>query len=169
MMATLYYAARLAPDCDPHGRRARRVQSGEAEALLSDLRAAAGLPQGPSSKSHARAMCAVAAAESGRVGVDVEWIGAARDLTALARFLLDSADFGGDVEALYRVWTFREAAFKAFGVFPDLAQRRSVFLARDHGEAPWRWGEGALLFRRLERDFQMCVAWDQAGAFTRLL
>ncbi len=80
----VFFAVRLAASACPQARRPRETQSAEAAGLLEELRAAAGLPSGPQSKSHSRALVAVAIAYHGCVGVDVEFIGATSNSAALS-------------------------------------------------------------------------------------
>ncbi|MEJ0058676.1 MAG: hypothetical protein WDM79_03370 [Terricaulis sp.] len=107
----------------------RADQSPAAADLLDALRRETGVAEGPSSKSHSRVVVAAALAERGRLGIDVEYCDAGRDLAGLSRYLL-GADAALHVAAFYRLWTFHEAYFKAFGVASDRALRRAVLEAR---------------------------------------
>lgn len=120
----VHYAVRLLAGAAVGSRVARADQRAAAAKLLADVRQSAGLAAGKSSKSHSRALVAAALAPEGRVGIDVEFLDPRRDIGAVARYLMDAdtADRGG----AYRVFTFREAYFKAMGSWPAQALMRGV-------------------------------------------
>jgi len=112
-----------------HTRIARRIQSATGEELNGVLRWRTGIASGVTSKSHSRAVVASALARTGRVGIDVEYRAPGRAIEKIARFLMD-ADVRDDA-AGYRVFTFREAYFKAFGDWPEKTLLRDVASRRD--------------------------------------
>lgn len=164
--AMLYYACALAPDVLPMARRPHDQQSEAAEALLGALRRATRIAGGPSSKSHSRAMSAVALIGSGQVGVDVEFACTRRNKAGLAQFLLGEDGLAG-WPAIYRLWTLREAYFKAFGIFPD-----RQLLQDAHASWPLhaaRWGQGPMQARHEQRidpasgaAFHLTLVWSGA-------
>lgn len=79
---------------------------------------------GPASKAHARALMAAAVSPSGQVGVDVEFFAPGRPIQAIAHWLMAAA--ARDDLAAYRVFTFSEAYFKAFGDWPARELLRDV-------------------------------------------
>jgi hypothetical protein len=158
----VFFAVRLAETADPQARRYRSTQSAEATRLLVDLRSAASLFSGPQSKSHSRALSAAAVSRKGCIGVDVELIGAARDNAALSWFLIDG-DHEPAVERLYRTWTFREAFYKAFGAFPDLAARRFVCRADVKDGESFRMGDASVLHARVADGFMLTLVWSGEG------
>lgn len=162
----LYYACGLAKDVLPTARAPHSQQSLAAEALLGALRQATRLEAGPSSKSHSRAMSAAAIVGSGQVGVDVELACTRRNRAGLAQFLLGE-DGLADWPEIYRLWTLREAFFKAFGRFPD-----RQFLQEAHKSWPLYaacWGQGPMRARHEQRidpasgaAFHLTLVWTGA-------
>jgi phosphopantetheinyl transferase len=104
-------------------------QSPAAAALLNALRRETGVAEGPSSKSHSRAVVAAALGEHRRIGIDVEYCDARRDLAGLSRYLLGADAAALSLSEFYRLWTFHEAYFKAFGAASDVTLRRAVLEA----------------------------------------
>jgi len=135
----------------------RALQSAAANALLEDLRARTGIRAGPSSKAHSRDLAAAALGE-GRIGVDIEYRAPGRPIRAIAHHLMGSA---AETEpAAYRVFTFREAYFKAFGDWPSPTLLR---LAAGAAE-PGRWACGGLQIRHepICEDFSLTLVWTGA-------
>ncbi len=158
----LYYSYALWPGAKPAARWPRAQQSHAAAVLLADMRAQTGLAAGPCSKSHSRALAAAAVAISGSLGVDVELADPARAITALARQLLgrESALSHWD---FYRLWTFREAYFKAFGAFPGEALLRCAEQAGRMQPAGYRLGCVQVHHQVIFGAFQLAAVWN--GAF----
>jgi phosphopantetheinyl transferase len=114
--------------------------------LLSALRQASGILEGVSSKAHSRAAAAVAVAADGPIGIDIEYRDPERAIVDIARWLgVDTAD----ARTAYRVFTFREAYFKAFGVWPEKLLLRDV---STRGAAQYRIANA-------------CVLHEDAGSF----
>ncbi|MBX9747440.1 MAG: 4'-phosphopantetheinyl transferase superfamily protein [Hyphomonadaceae bacterium] len=139
----------------PYGKRlARAMQSDAAEELCAVLRRDTGIAAGPSSKSHSRAVVAAALARAGHVGIDVEFRAPGRPIDKIALFLSGAAVTGED--AGYRVFTFREAYFKAFGDWPEKA------LLRDVGsriEARYSMAGIQVLHEAVYGDFMLTLVW----------
>jgi len=137
-------------------RIARAIQGATGEELCAVLRDRTGIAAGVSSKSHSRAVVASALARVGRVGVDVEYRAPGRPMDKIARFLMD-----GDIRdeaAGYRVFTFREAYFKALGDWPSKALLRDVATAREERYAC----EGLEVWHRDVADcFMLTLAWSR--------
>ena len=140
----------------PYGKRlARALQSVAAEELCAALRRDTGIAAGPRSKSHSRAVVAAALVRSGQVGVDVEYRAPGRPIDKIARYL-SGADVGGE-HAGYRVFTFREAYFKAFGDWPEKAMLREVAGVQD---ARYLVGDGVhVLHEDAYGDFVLTLVW----------
>jgi hypothetical protein len=126
--------------------------------LLADLRAQTGISAGPSSKAHSRSLTAAAALSRGRIGVDVEYRAPARRIGAVAALLMGSDP--EDDHAAYRVFTFRESYFKAFGDWPD---RTLLRMAADAAE-PGGWAAGNMSVRHepVGDDFALTLVWTDA-------
>jgi hypothetical protein len=139
----------------PYGKRlARAVQSAAAEELCAVLRRDTGIADGPRSKSHSRAVVAAALARDGQVGVDVEYRSPGRPIDKIARYLS-----GGEVsseDAGYRVFTFREAYFKAFGDWPETALLREV---ADAAGARYALGPVQILHEDVFGEFMLTLVW----------
>lgn len=118
----LLYAAKPLAGVAPGARIPRAKESAAAEAFLQSLRSRA--PEGASSKSHARGMAAAAAASKGIVGIDLEYRQPGRDIAAIAHWLMGAP--ARDELSAYRVFTYREAYFKATGDWPEAAALRFV-------------------------------------------
>jgi hypothetical protein len=147
----------------PGARVARGAQSAAAEALLKALRARAGDANGPVSKAHARTLAAAALAPGGRVGIDVEYRQPGRDIVSIATWLAGPRVM--DEATAYRLFTFREAHFKAFGVAPDRALMLDVANAR--AEA-LRVGEMDIRFEAIGGAFMLALVWTCGGAPVRI-
>ncbi len=151
----LVYELRLVPGAARGARVAHALQSAEAADLLAALRQRTGLAEGPSSKSHSRDLVAVAVAKAGLVGIDVEFRAPDRPIEKVAEHLgapVANADGG------YRVFTFWEAYFKAFGNWPAKDLLREVAASV---EPLQRVGGMAMLHQVIERDFAFTLVWDQ--------
>jgi len=122
----LLYAAEPLAGVAPGARPARAMQSAAAETLLQSLQAHG--PGGAVSKAHARGWVAAAAAVEGNVGIDLEFRQPGRDIAAIAQWLLDRPV--DDAASAYRVFTYREAYFKALGDWPSSRLLRAVAEAR---------------------------------------
>jgi len=132
----------------------RPAQSAAAADLLADLRRSAGVAGGPSSKSHSRDRVAVALAECGRVGIDIEYRAPGRPIEKIAGYLM-RAD-APSYEAAYRVFTFYEAYFKAIGAFPEPDLLR-VVAAAPVSEV----GTVRMLHHDVEDAFALTLVWAQ--------
>lgn len=113
----LLYAVSSLAGVAPGARPPRARQSAAAEALLQSLRVE--LPEGAASKAHARGMAAAAVTAQGCVGVDLEYRQPGREIGAIAAWLLGAP--APDEASAYRVFTYREAYFKALGDWPSVA------------------------------------------------
>lgn len=151
----LRYDVRLVPGAARGARVAHALQSAEAADLLAALRQQAGVTVGPSSKSHSRDLVAVALAEAGRVGVDVEFCAPERPIEKIASHLGAPVE---DAASGYRVFTFWEAYFKAFGEWPEKALLRAISGSR---EPLQQAGGMAMLHQVVEEDFAFTLVWDQ--------
>lgn len=147
--ARLHYAARRIGGAAAEARLPRAVQSEAAEALSQEV---SGGHAGNRSKAHARGWVAAASASEGRVGIDLEFHAPGRDIRAIVRWLMD-ADAPDDASA-YRVFTFREAYFKAMGALPAQALLRAAAA----GES--RFGAARALFETPAPDFTLALVWD---------
>lgn len=161
----LYFAFSLAAVMAPTARRPRAAQSAAAAALLSSLRARAGLWAGPSSKSHSRAACAAAVVADGPVGIDVEFACPSRDRAGMARFLLDEAQ-EPSLRDLYRLWTFREAYFKAFGAMPGARLLHHAHQAIAANPDGYHLEGFAVRHLEIAAAFQLTVIWNGRTAAT---
>jgi hypothetical protein len=137
-------------------RVARSLQSATAEALLQELRAQTGIA-GPSSKAHSRALAAAAVARA-RVGIDVEYRAPERRIEEIASYLMGTSPH--DASAAYRVFTFREAYFKAFGDWPDKHLMREAANAAEPGE--WACGLVRVRHESIGEDFNLTLVWSEA-------
>lgn len=159
----VHYSVRLLAGESPGARIVRTRQSVAAAALLAELRLAAAIPAGASSKAHTRALMAVTVAGAGRIGIDAEYFDSRRDIRAVARWLMQ-ADAADDAAA-YRVFTFREAYFKAIGEMPEPALLRDVALERSgRFELP----EGLSVLQEIVADdFALTLVWEGGGTPVR--
>jgi hypothetical protein len=151
----LRYELRLVPGAARGQRVAHALQSAEAADLLAALRQRAGVAEGPSSKSHSRDLVAVALAEAGRVGVDVEFRAPDRAIEKIAAHLGAPV---ADAARGYRVFTFWEAYFKAFGDWPEKGLLRAV---AGSSEPLQQAGGMAMLHQVVEHDFAFTLVWGQ--------
>jgi hypothetical protein len=151
----LRYELRLVAGAARGARVAHALQSAEAANLLAALRQRTGVAAGPSSKSHSRDLVAVALAEAGRVGVDIEFRTPQRPIEKIAAHLGAPVT---EAAAGYRVFTFWEAYFKAFGAWPEKALLRAV---AGSAEPLQEAGGMAMLHQVVERDFAFTLVWDQ--------
>jgi hypothetical protein len=116
------------------------------------------------SRSHSRGMVGAAlAAGPGRpLGLDLEWMDAARDWREIAAWY-----FGGaapdrlDLTGFYRAWTFGEAWFKAVGTLPASAAWLAASADLGDRGVPFAPKGGlCALHRRIGADFMLCLVWD---------
>jgi hypothetical protein len=135
----------------------RLLQSAAAAALLADLRARTGISNGPSSKAHSRSLMA-AALSRGRIGVDVEYRAPGRRIGAVAALLMGSDP--EDDHAAYRVFTFRESYFKAFGDWPGRDLLRVAASAAEPGA--WSARDMKVRHERIGDDFALTLVWTDA-------
>jgi hypothetical protein len=161
--AACSYATMWAPGAH-QARLARPVQSAAADHLLQTLRSRTQIPDGPASKAHARALVAAAVSPSGQVGVDVEFFAPARPIQAIAQWLM--AATARDDLAAYRVFTFREAYFKAFGDWPA----RGLLLEVADADANLYVldGDMQVLHERISEDFLLTLVWRGAERAQRV-
>ncbi|HVZ99872.1 MAG TPA: 4'-phosphopantetheinyl transferase superfamily protein [Caulobacterales bacterium] len=157
------YAVAFQPAPQPGARLPRAVQSGAAEKLLQDLRRASGVEAGAWSKSHARTCAAAALAPRGGVGIDVEFRAPGRRIVEIAQ-VLAGAPVANDA-AGYRLFTFREAYFKAFGRFPAPPLLRDVAGRR---ERIFQTGAFDVLHEAIAPDFMLTLVWTGGGDPRRL-
>lgn len=145
-----------------------RQQSAAVRRLLSDVMATA---RGSSvtseqgdSLSHSRGVAAAATSGLGRVGIDVEYICSRRNIQAILEAFLGPLDETVSPAAFYRVWTFGEAYFKAFGILPEAEILDRVFrhhsgeglYRADHHKSP---GVGVLHSKPFD-DFSLTITWE---------
>lgn len=131
---------------------------------------------GPSfNLSHSGDVVAVALAESGRLGVDVEHMRDLRDLTALARTTFRTDELGALMampetsrfEAFYRIWTRKEAVLKALG--HGLSQLSAISVFAEAGPpglaaielADERLSSWNLYSMEADSSHPLAVAWDR--------
>jgi hypothetical protein len=158
-----HYSARVLPGL-ASARIPHSEQSLAAAALLDELRRVTGVAAGPSSKSHSRALVAAALSDEGRVGIDVEYCDAGRDLAGLSRYLLGADAPALDLSDFYRLWTFHEAYFKAFGVASDVALRRFVLGARGAFGETFEVATGVCVMHAAPADgFALSLVWGGAS------
>lgn len=163
----LYFAHVQAPGACPTARHPRAQQSLAAARLLADLRARTGLDCGPSSKSHSRAISAAAIAASGQIGVDVEFACPARNLEGISQFLLGSTPLPSPCD-IYRLWTFREAYFKAFGAPPSPAMMEDARHACAAQLAGYCLGAIKVPHFEIDAHFQLTLVWNGDFAAHRI-
>lgn len=139
----------------PYGKRlARALQSAAAEELCAVLRRDTGMADGPRSKSHSRAVVAAALVRDGQVGVDVEYRAPGRPIEKIARYLSGGEVSGED--SGYRVFTFYEAYFKAFGDWPEKKLLRDVAGAT---RARYAFGRVEVLHENVFDAFILTLVW----------
>jgi hypothetical protein len=146
-------------------RAAQRLLADRAEAEARER--LAGGPGTRVSRSHSRGVSgALAGDASVRLGLDIEFAGAARRWREIIASFADVVPPGADAVACCRAWTFIEAWYKAFGERPapalvsacaaaDLVLDRSIRIDR-HGVAAWRRHLG------LGGGFEACLVWTGA-------
>jgi hypothetical protein len=66
-----------------------------------------------------------------------------------------------DEKAAYRVFTFREAYFKAFGVWPDRDLLRRAADAAEPGD--WRTDNVRIRHEAIGDDFNLTLVWSEAS------
>lgn len=156
------YAVKPLPGVAPGARPPRAVESAAAEALLQALMRDA--PGVAFSKAHARGFVAAAIAGEGRIGVDLEYRQPGRDIGAIAAWLGAPAR---DAASAYRVFTYREAYFKALAAWPDVALLRLVEAA----DLPDFQTPDGLYVRHEEAapDFVLTLVWSARSAPRRLV
>lgn len=151
----LHYAVQLAAGVAVGTRLPRAVQSAAAANLLAELERSTGIRTGWTSKAHSRAMSAAALSSEASVGIDVEFEALGRDIRAVARWLLD-APVADDVAA-YRVFTLREAYFKATGDWPSADILR---LAAENEAPRYRTPDGFEVLHETPADsFVLTLVW----------
>jgi hypothetical protein len=134
------------------------VQSKAAAELAERLQSANG-PATLISKSHSRALVAVACAVPpvAALGIDIEWMAPDRRFAGILSHFMSDAPAAPDRDCFYRAWTFFEAHFKAYQCWPDDAEIREVLRTRDED---WQTARGnRLIQRRICDDFQLTVLW----------
>lgn len=157
------YATMWAPGAH-QARLARALQSAAANDLLQALRARTGVPAGSASKAHARGLIAAAVSPEGVVGIDAEFFAPGRPIQAIARWLMAAS--ARDDLAAYRVFTFREAYFKAFSNWPprgllrDVSERAASEYALD--------GDIRVLHELVSADFLLTLVWRGAARAERV-
>lgn len=161
LLAPLYAVKPLA-GVAPGARPPRAAQSAAAEALLQALkRRGSGRAF---SKAHARGLVAAAVAGEGCVGIDLEYRQPGRDIGAIAAWLGAPAR---DAASAYRVFTYREAYFKALGDWPAIALLRHV---EANDAADFRTSDGLNVRHEAPvPDFALTLVWSADGAPRRLV
>jgi hypothetical protein len=163
-MGHVLYAIATIPSADIHARLPRKLQSEAAAKLAARLSGLAGLP-GRISKSHSRAVVAVASADAevSGLGIDVEWMRPDRPFDAILRSFAPTLAGAVDADAFYRAWTYLEAHFKAWQRWPGEAEIEEV-LVTPPSVAPWQTRAGnQILQQRVAGDFQLTVLWQCRG------
>lgn len=156
----LHYAVQLTAGVPVGARQPRAVQSAAAADLLARLERDVSIAASWTSKAHSRAMSAAALSSVGRVGIDVEFEAPGRDIRAVARWLLDGP-VANDAAA-YRVFTFREAHFKATGDWPSIDLLR---FAAESRATRYRTPEGfEVLHDKPAGSFLLTLVWRGPGA-----
>lgn len=158
----LLYAAKPLAGVAPGARPPYAAQSAAAAALLQGLRAAGA--GGAASKAHARGMAAAAAVSEGLVGVDIEYRQPGRDMAAIAAWLMGAP--APDELSAYRVFTYREAYFKAIGDWPGAAALRFVAAAQ---QTSFQTPDGLNVQAGLEGDgFVLTLVWSASCGARRV-
>ncbi len=157
------YAVRFITGAALGARLPRLVQSAAAEDLLGDLRRLTD-GAGASSKSHARACVAAGLAFEGPVGIDVEYRAPGRPIEAIAHYLMGT--HAPDETGAYRVFTFREAYFKALGDWPA---RDALQIAATATADRYRIGDLNVLHEEISPEFLLTLVWRGGGEAVRLL
>lgn len=161
---TASYAVRFIAKFPRDARVPRPILSEAAASLLAELRAETGLFEGPSSRAHSRNGIAVAATPEGRIGIDIEHRLPTRPIRDIARLLMDATPT--DDDAAWRVFTFHEAYFKAFGEMAGPARLRAV---AGTTTPTYRTTEGLnVLHETVDGDFALTLVWDGPVEAVRL-
>ncbi len=167
--ARIFYSTDILPTDDIRARLPKRQQSAAASALLSRLEIVC--PQQPSavSKSHSRAVIAVAAgiAPVLHLGIDVEWIARNRPFDRIATMFMASDVSQKDAQTFYRGWTFFEAHYKAFQRFPEERLVRRVIAHSSEDRLDLGDGIGVMQFD-VAGDFRGCLVWRHDGGETEI-
>lgn len=162
---TASYAVRFMAKFPRDARVPRQIQSEAAAALLAEMRSGTGLSGSPSSKAHSRSGIAVAAAPEGRIGIDIECRLPDRPIRNIARLLMNETP--ADDDAAWRVFTFHEAYFKAFG---DMAGPERLRAVAATAAPTYRTAEGLnVLHETIDGDFALTLVWDGPVQAVRLL
>ncbi len=143
----------------------RRAQSREADVLLTKL---GGARTNATSKSHSRALVAAAAgeAQSLKLGIDVEWIAPHRPFEAIMLSLVPSLTCALDHKSFYRGWTFLEAYYKAFQIFPGTVDVEQISMS-EMGHVPLQISDGAWVWRHSVLDaFELSIVWKSSELCT---
>jgi hypothetical protein len=153
------YGIDVIPSDDLGKRISRRIQSARATTLAAQLCTDAGSEL--LSKSHSRALVAVACASSPvtALGIDIEWMAPDRPYAAILSHFLPSVPAPIACEAFYRTWTFLEAHFKAYQHWPPAEELQQV-IAAPARDGPWQTINGNhLIQHRVAGKFQLTVLW----------
>jgi hypothetical protein len=137
----IYYDKRAISPPPSHQRVARAIQETAARRLLAELTARTPVLDPDkgvnSSISHSRGVVAAAITDSGRIGIDVEYMCPRRDTRAILELFLGATAEPVSLQGFYRAWTFGEAYFKAFGSLPGKETLAHV-IERQAGDSTYR-------------------------------
>jgi hypothetical protein len=156
----IFYSTAVIAGDSISARRPHPIQSRTAAALAQQLTAATG-PTPLLSKSHSRALLAVAGARPPvtALGIDIEWMAPQRPFALILRGYLPSAPATIEPAAFYRTWTFLEAHYKAHQAWPDADDIRQVLDTAER-DVPWRTSSGTYLWQqRILDEFQLTLLW----------
>lgn len=92
------------------------------------------------------------------MGIDVEYWAPGRPITAIARYLMGAPV--RDDPAAYRVFTFREAYFKASAVWPA---REVLRLVADTQPGRYRVADFNVLHEPIGHAFSLTLVWSGDG------
>ena len=143
-------------------RHSRRVQRRLAEFAYGHALEKAGLDASVNrSDSHSRGVSGAAIMPSGLIGLDIEFAQTTRDWPAILSVFCADGDLVSrlSVNQSTRVWTYIEAWYKAFAVWPG-AVEIECFLdfpagqLAEFGAGRWAWS------REIYPGFQLCVVWE---------
>ena len=147
-------------DVPPGTRVPRWTQRKAVQRLRSALAESVSSPA--VSVAHSRNLVVAAAATSGtRIGIDIEWTDTRRQIQR--RWDLAFPGLGGvavDSTVFYRGWTFAEAWFKAFQVWP-MARQVDEFLRISPQDGVAQFVGRACVFPLAVGGFQLCLVWQQ--------
>ncbi|WP_420471515.1 hypothetical protein [Brevundimonas sp. FT23042] len=161
---TASYAVRFATKFPPDTRLPRHVQSEAAGRLADELASVTEGSGGMISRAHSRTGVAVAATPVGRIGCDLEHRTKGRPIRDIADLLMNRRP--DDDQTAYRVFTFHEAYFKAFGEMAGAARLRAV---AQETAARYRTTDGLnVLHEAVGGDFLLTIVWDAPIEATRL-